>query len=77
MAWGGLMGIGLMMFASVLMTVLMFMSIILKRNRKVKIVKILVLSAAFGLISFGFLYLINTLLMQAIDAGVNTLNKRR
>ena len=71
------MGIGLMMFASVLMTVLMFMSIILKRNRKVKIVKILVLSAAFGLISFGFLYLINTLLMQAIDAGVNTLNKRR
>lgn len=64
MAWGGLMGIGLMMFASVLMTVLMFMSFMTKRNRKNKIGKVIVLSIIFGFISFAFIYFVNETIMQ-------------
>lgn len=63
------MDIGLIAFASFLMAVLMCFDMLTKRNRKSHFGKLLILSTIFGLITFGFIYMINYLLMQIILRG--------
>lgn len=58
------MNIGTMIFGSVLMAVLMFMSIITKCNRKSKSGIVLVLSILFGFIGFGIIIFISDMVMQ-------------
>lgn len=58
------MDIGILALSSVLMAILMFMSIISKRDRKSKFRKALVVSILFGFISFGVMYFISNMLMQ-------------
>lgn len=75
MARGILMNIGFIVFVSILVTILEFLQTFTKRNRKSTVGKALVLSIIIGLIFFGFLCLVNSLLMGIPDRFLEILHK--